>query len=101
VDRGDIELLMVMRDRLTTSPAEGAPDLMHLAHDLLELRDQLRFRDPGWERSLTHHLATIDSASTFRPADDDQARARENAVATAKEALLRLVQTKLGDSDRR
>jgi hypothetical protein len=62
---------------------------------LLELYDQLNFDDDEWRHELEQHLVTLDSASTFHPADELQERQLEAAVHTATSEILGMISTKI------
>ena len=67
------------------------------ARMLLLLRDQLNFDDSDWYHQLTQHLVTLDSASTFYPADELQERQLKDAIRTATSGILQLICTKIQD----
>lgn len=90
----DIQLLNEMRQAIAVFRSDDVK-VGDLAHRLLALRDLLQFNDKEWEHELTQHIATLDSASTFVPLDDEQDRQFRSAIATATDSLLSLIETKL------
>jgi hypothetical protein len=70
-------------------------DVGDLADQLLTLRDILQFRDHHWEHELTQQIATLDSASTYTPEDQELAEQLTRAIKTANETIVRLVEEKL------
>jgi hypothetical protein len=92
----DIRLLNEMLRAITSFRADET-DVGQLADGLLMLRDGLRFKDPDWSHELTQHIVTLDSASTFVPANDDQSRQLRAAITTATDGLLQLIEAKLAE----
>ncbi len=90
----DTQLLRVMREAIGTYRS-NAIDVGELTDQLLMLRDQLQFKDHPWEHELTQQITTLDSASTFASKDDEQARQVSQAISTAIDALVRLIESKL------
>lgn len=90
----DTNLLSNMREMLGAYRS-GTLSVGELADQLLLLREHLQFRDDAWEHELTQHIATLDSASTFRPKDDEQVKQLSHAAGTAVDELLRLIESKL------
>lgn len=81
-------------DRILSTKVRGS--LGPFAETLVALRDALEFEDKPWFQGFTHHVVTIDSASTFvptDPAEDEQAR---QVVSVAVQSLRRMVAEKLG-----
>lgn len=90
----DTILLSSMREAIDAYRANtlGVGDL---AEKLLALRDGLQFRDASWAHEATQQIATLDSASTFVPKNDEQAKQSSRAVDFAIASLLRLIGEKL------
>lgn len=90
----DVKLLGEMREVLGAYRSRTL-SVGELADQLLTLRDRLQFRDHPWAHELTQQIATLDSASSFTPKDDEQANQLSHAIGTAIGELLRLVEDKL------
>ena len=90
----DTQLLKEMRE-VIGAYRSNTIDVGRLADELLMLRDRLQFKDHSWSQELTQQIATLDSASTFAPKDDQQTRQLSHAIRTAIDALLRLIEAKL------
>ena len=90
----DTQLLKVMREAIGAYRSD-AIDVGGLADQLLMLHDQLQFTDHRWEHELTQQIATLDSASTFAPKDDEEARQVSHAISSAIDALIRLIESRL------
>jgi hypothetical protein len=56
----------------------------------------LSFNDADWYHQLTQHVATLDSASTFQPANDIEKAQVDSAIGVAVGEIRKLVQAKLG-----
>ena len=94
MDQIDKALLREMCEAICSYRSNGGC-VGKLAEQLLALRDRLQFTDPPWEHNLTQHIATLDSASTFVPQNDDQKGKLSQAIVTAIDALSRLIEIKL------
>ncbi len=66
-----------------------------LAQKLLTMRDALAVRDPTWSLAITQHIATLDSASSFEPANEADAITARDAVSHAVKELSRLVRERI------
>ena len=95
MEPADIRVLEEMR-RLIAAFQDGDLAIGRLADHLTALRDALAFNDREWSHALTQHIVTLDSASTFVPANDEQARQLCEAIATATNGLIRLIDVKIG-----
>ncbi len=73
----------------------GSISVGELSEIMLVLRDQLKFQDDLWTHELTQHCATLDSASTWIPKDEDESRLRIKIIGTTMSELSRLVEQKL------
>ena len=89
METSDREVLKKMKEKIITFRSVG--DLAYLADSLLTLRDSLKSQHKEWEDELTQEIATLDSASTFVPASDEQASQLSAAVNTAIENILSLI----------
>lgn len=89
----DSQILAEMRGAIQ-SFLLGEMDAGCLADRLLSLRDLLQFSDPAWFGELTQHIATMDSASTFRPQNDVEAEQLTKATTDATTRLLDLLKLK-------
>jgi hypothetical protein len=87
----DIKVLNDMRRRIAAYE-KGDVDVGHLAEQLLALRDRLQFKDHEWHHRLTQEIATLDSASTFIPATDEEIRQRNVAVTAALDTIRTMVE---------
>jgi hypothetical protein len=90
----DKQLLKEMREAIAAYRSNSL-SVGSLADQLLVLRDRLQFEDHVWSHELTQQIATLDSASTFVPKHDEQARQLSNAIVTAIDGLLELIEDKL------
>jgi hypothetical protein len=97
IEQTDIDLLNEMRRAITAFHADNS-DIGGVAEGLLFQRDRLRFEDRDWYHELTQHIVTLDSGSTFVPADDDQFCQFRAAITTAIDGLLELIQAKLSEN---
>lgn len=86
----DAELLRKMSEAIHAYRSR-AIEIGELADRLLTLCDRLQFRNHHWEHELTQQIATLDSASTFTPKDEEQANQMSCAIGVAVDALLRLI----------
>ena len=90
----DINVLEEMR-RAASVPRRNSEEAGRLADQLLKFRDRLQFNDPEWFHQLTQHIATLDSASTFVPQDNEQANQLGVVTQAAREGALRLIDAML------
>ena len=74
-----------------------ALDVGELAEQLLALRDFLQSRDRLWVHELTQQIATLDSASTFIPKDNEQTNQLSRAIETSINTLFQLIADRLND----
>ena len=68
------------------------------ADRLVAMRDMLQFEDELWFHQLSQHFATLDSASTFTPKNEDERRQVSSAMKTAAYQILELINEKLPDN---
>jgi hypothetical protein len=92
MDNTDRTTLLEMQRELGVSVAVR---LDSVAERLLRLRDNLGFDDSDWYHQLTQHIATLDSGSTFRPANAAEKDQLDGAVQHAIREIKRLIQAKL------
>ena len=88
MEQSDLTTLKKMRQEVESRPTH---DLAQVAERLLRLRDGLRFEDADWYHDLTQHVATLDSASTFHPANHAEKRQLDAAVQQAVNQITRLI----------
>ncbi len=74
---------------------QSADNLAQVAERLLRLRDRLNFEDADWHYEITQHVATLDSASTFYPANEVEKRQLDAAVQQAVDQIIRLIAAKI------
>jgi hypothetical protein len=87
--------LAILRDMRQEVSASTSASLGQVAERLLHMRDVLRFDDAEWYHDLTQHVATLDSASTFHPANEMERRQVDTAVQQAIQQIIRLIDIKL------
>ncbi|MBI3785263.1 MAG: hypothetical protein HY270_17870 [Deltaproteobacteria bacterium] len=90
----DARLLAEMQ-RLLLAFRLNLADVGPLADRLLAMRDRLTFQDRDWSFELTQHIATLDSASTFTPANEAEAHQLRSALVAATNSLLELIEAKV------
>lgn len=91
MEQSDLTTLKKMRQEVESPPHD---DLAQVAERLLRLRDGLRFEDTDWYHELTQHVATLDSASTFHPANGAEKRQLDTAVQQAVHQITCLIGAK-------
>jgi len=89
----DEKLLKEMREAIIAYRSRTI-NVGELADQLLSLRDRIQFRDRLWEHELTQQIATLDSASTFTPKDNEQANQLSHAIEVAINTIMRLIEDK-------
>jgi hypothetical protein len=94
MDPKDITLLNEMKRLISDLPAENS-GLLRVVDEIDVLRLNLGFKDRVWDHEVVQHLATLDSASTFVPKNDEQSKQTIAAVKTATDAILHLIEEKL------
>jgi hypothetical protein len=87
----DASLLTEMMAAISSFKS-GSAQVGELADHLLALHDGLDWQDHRWDRELTQHIATLDSASTFTPEDEEQSHQMALAITVAVDNLTRLIQ---------
>jgi hypothetical protein len=87
--------LTTMREMQREIGLLSGVNLGQLAERLLRLRDGLCFDDADWYHDLTQQVATLDSASTFHPANDAEKRQLDAAIQQAVDQIMQLISTKL------
>ena len=92
MEQSDLTTLKKIQQEIGT---HSAYDLAQVAERLLRLRDGLKFQDTDWYNELTQHVATLDSASTFHPANDVEKRQLDTAVQQAVHQITRLISAKM------
>lgn len=92
MEQSDLATLKEMQQEVGAHSTKG---LGQVAERLLRLRDGLKFDDVDWYHELTQHIATLDSASTFHPANDLEKRQFDSAVQQAVHQIIRLIGTKM------
>ena len=92
MEQSDLTTLKKMQQEVVTHSAD---DLAQVAERLLRLRDRLKFEDADWYHELTQHVATLDSASTFHPANDVEKHQLDTAVQQAVHQITRLIGAKM------
>ena len=90
----DIQILNQMRHAVAVFLVESR-DPGSLANSLVILRDLLECDDDKWLNELTQNIVTLDSASSFAPANDEQNRQLKAAIATAGSCLRELIDEKI------
>jgi len=95
LDASDLQLLEEMQSAVLAWRS-GDMSVGRLADRLLEFSDVLLFRDLEWEHAVTQHILTLDSASTFVPANDEESRQALAATTAATEGLVELIGQKVG-----
>ena len=98
MEQSDLVRLKKIRPLIRSSIKQGAL-LGELADHVLERRDDLKFVDDVWHHSLTQHLVTLDSASTFEAANAVEQHQVDKTVAAAVDAILQLIEMKLNYGD--
>jgi hypothetical protein len=96
MDPKDARILTDMKTLALTF--EGQFGLADVSAQLATWRNNLAFRDYDWEREITEHIVTLDSASTFVPGNDQERTQYLNAIKTAIAAIITLVDQKIGES---
>jgi hypothetical protein len=91
INQSDLALLKQMKAEVDVDIG-----LDQMAWRLLQLRDKLSFHDPDWYHCLTQHIATLDSASTFRPASAAERQQLEVATLHALDEIKVLIGERLG-----
>ncbi|WP_275789085.1 hypothetical protein [Pararhizobium gei] len=84
MEQSDIATLQQMLDEINAHSSES---LDQFAERLLQLRDELKFDDADWYHDFTQHLATLDSASTFHPANNLE---RHQLSAATQQAIFQI-----------
>lgn len=74
---------------------KSTQNLDQVAEKLIALRDDLKFDDATWYNDLTKHLATLDSASTFRPGNNLEDKQVDLAIRHAVDELKKLIRSKI------
>ncbi len=90
----DDKLLNAMRE-VIIAYRSSTINVGELADQLLPLRDRLQLRDHSWAHELTQQIATLDSASTFTPKDNEQANQLSHVIEAAINTIVRLIEDKL------
>lgn len=88
----DLTTLREMQQKIGDHATKG---LGETVERLLRLRDQLTFDDADWYDELTQHVATLDSASTFHPANEAEKRQLDVAVQLAVDQIAHLIRSKM------
>ncbi len=99
-ESADIQVLEEMR-RLIAEFRDGNITIGQFADDMAVLRGILTIRDREWSHAVTQHIVTLDSASTFIPANDEQARQARAAIAAAINGIIELLGAKEAEVARR
>jgi hypothetical protein len=89
----DLAILQEMQLELARCSKIGSTG--ELVERLLRLRDDLSFENAKWYHEFTQHVATLDSAFTFRPADDFEKNKMGVAIATAISQMETLIKAQL------
>ena len=88
----DLAILREMQQELVDHSIES---LGEVVKRLLRLRDRLNFKDHNWYNEFTQHVATLDSASTFHPANGFEKSHLESAIKQAVHQLTNLIDVKI------
>jgi hypothetical protein len=93
----DLSKLDAMRQLVTQPIPSGIElaDLADLADQLLSNRDALALNDDDWYDNLTQHIATLDSASTFKPSNEAERTQVKNAIKGAINEIQKLIDEKV------
>lgn len=89
------EMLLSDMERALMSFGTGSVAVGDLALQLLTMRDAFTKRDVAWSRAVTQHIATLDSASSFKPVNEADAKTAQDAVADAVKELSRLIRARI------
>ena len=92
MEQSNLTTLREMQQKIGVHSTAG---LGQTAERLLWLRDKLTFDDADWYHDLTQHVATLDSASTFNPANEADKRQLDVAVQQAVDQIARLISSKM------
>jgi hypothetical protein len=90
--QGDFAILREMQQAVASRSQDS---LGEVVERLLWLRDKLMLDDADWYHDLTQHLATLDSASTFYPANDIEGLQLKVVVQEAADQITLLIGSKL------
>ncbi len=63
------------------------------------LRDMLEFNDDEWYQKLTRRLIDLDSASSFRPMNDEEKKILQSTIMQVQKEILTLIERKLNGSE--
>ena len=90
----DLDILNEMQDILDELSSSEVITVSSSSH-LLLLRDNLKFEDTSWFKSLTQQIVTLDSAATFTPKNYAHKIAAKNAVIEAVSEISDLLNLKM------
>jgi hypothetical protein len=96
MEEKDIMLLNEMKQLISNLPAESS-SLLRVVDKIDLLRLNLGFKDRAWDHELVQHIATLDSASTFVPKNDEQSKQTMAAIKTATHEIIELIKEKFPD----